>query len=344
MDNSLDRNQLWSPSLSRPYHQLQGHADFLLTAQHPPSSSTVTRRNQPGAPQASQIHLEEHQPSYPRPHIPFPQHHRYLPETTQLHTQHPQFQQRQSYGVPRLPTDPRDNTPGPSHTSAEDDADDYPNGHGMDRDNGLQDSHEREQHRIGGEQPSMDEEPLYVNAKQYNRILKRRVARARLEELHRLSKQRKPYLHESRHKHAMRRPRGPGGRFLTAEEIAAQQKAAAEAADSLSYQNPNPSAEERKALKASASESAAALAAVAGSTSMSVDQNSQTNLTPSNDSTGNSNETNTSANMDTNVDFQNGPGTSATPVQESFPQQGQPTGVPFMDMNTGSGSGSTTLQ
>ena len=36
-----------------------------------------------------------------------------------------------------------------------------------------------------------DEEPLYVNAKQYNRILKRRLARARLEELHRLSRQRK---------------------------------------------------------------------------------------------------------------------------------------------------------
>ncbi|KAK2802397.1 hypothetical protein FQN50_007395 [Emmonsiellopsis sp. PD_5] len=81
-----------------------------------------------------------------------------------------------------------------------------------------------------------EESPLYVNAKQFHRILKRRVARQRLEEQLRLtSKGRKPYLHESRHNHAMRRPRGPGGRFLTADEVAAMEKA--EAANATGIEN-----------------------------------------------------------------------------------------------------------
>ncbi|KAF3919841.1 hypothetical protein ABW20_dc0110457 [Dactylellina cionopaga] len=84
-----------------------------------------------------------------------------------------------------------------------------------------------------------EDAPLYVNAKQFHRILKRRIARQKLDEQLRLtSKGRKPYLHESRHNHAMRRPRGPGGRFLTADEVAEIERKKKEEAGELGDEEP----------------------------------------------------------------------------------------------------------
>jgi len=59
---------------------------------------------------------------------------------------------------------------------------------------------------------------VYVNNKQYIRILKRREMRKKLNYKYNMINNEKKYIHESRHKHAMNRERGKGGRFLSKKE------------------------------------------------------------------------------------------------------------------------------
>jgi len=73
------------------------------------------------------------------------------------------------------------------------------------------------------ELPMVEEEPLYVNAKQYHCIVRRRKQREKLEAKNQIMK-RKRYLHESRHQHAVRRQRGAGGRFLPKDKTAVAAK------------------------------------------------------------------------------------------------------------------------
>src|SRR5271170_4635516 len=72
---------------------------------------------------------------------------------------------------------------------------------------------------LGQSRPEMnnvnDQEAVFVNRKQFHRILIRRKFRESLP-----PHIRKPYMHESRSNHAKARLRAPGGRFLSADEIA----------------------------------------------------------------------------------------------------------------------------
>ncbi|MCJ1458971.1 Transcriptional activator [Mycoblastus sanguinarius] len=70
-----------------------------------------------------------------------------------------------------------------------------------------------------------DKGPDSINPKQYFRIQKRRMARQRLEEaFQRTAKRRKPDLHGPKTACSVRRPRGPGGRILTAEQLSLMDK------------------------------------------------------------------------------------------------------------------------
>jgi hypothetical protein len=68
-----------------------------------------------------------------------------------------------------------------------------------------------------------DNKYIYINGKQYHRIMKRREVRKKLKESIQINKNKvdknKKYHHESRHRHAMNRERGKGGRFISKKKI-----------------------------------------------------------------------------------------------------------------------------
>ena len=68
-----------------------------------------------------------------------------------------------------------------------------------------------------------DNKYIYINGKQYHRIMKRREVRKKLNESIQINKSKldknKKYHHESRHRHAMNRERGKGGRFVSKKKL-----------------------------------------------------------------------------------------------------------------------------
>ncbi|XP_022637186.1 nuclear transcription factor Y subunit A-8 isoform X1 [Vigna radiata var. radiata] len=112
-------------------------------------------------------------------------------------------------------------------------------------------------------QLDVKEEPIYVNSKQYHAILRRRLYRAKLEVQNKPIKDRKvlnmsmffclqfllnqtnntvamqPYLHESRHLHAVNRARGAGGRFLNTKKLQQSTRTRGNTAESNMHQIEN---------------------------------------------------------------------------------------------------------